>query len=90
VDGLFAMTTFAGPKGTQGEVEHGRHIADAAREVGVAQVVYSSVGGAERATGIPHFESKRRVEEYMTAVGLPTRFVRPTFVMDNFPLATRA
>ena len=84
VHGLFAMTTFAGPKGTQGEVEHGRHIADAARQAGVAQVVYSSVGGAERATGIPHFESKRRVEEYMIAVGLPTCFVRPTFFMDNF------
>ncbi|MGH3786729.1 MAG: NmrA/HSCARG family protein [Pseudonocardiaceae bacterium] len=84
VDGLFAMTTFTGPKGTEGEVEHGMQIADAAREVGVPRVVYSSVGGAERATGIPHFESKRRVEEYMSALGLPTSFVRPTFFMENF------
>jgi uncharacterized protein YbjT (DUF2867 family) len=84
VDGLFAMTTFAGPKGTEGEVEHGKEIADVAREVGVPQVVYSSVGGAERATGIPHVESKRRVEEYMTSLGLSTSFVRPTFFMENF------
>jgi uncharacterized protein YbjT (DUF2867 family) len=84
VDGLFAMTTFTGPKGAQGEVEHGKQIADAAREVGVPQVVYSSVGGAERATGIPHFESKRRVEEYVSSLGLSTSFVRPTFFMENF------
>ncbi|MDQ4011612.1 MAG: NmrA/HSCARG family protein [Actinomycetota bacterium] len=84
VDGLFAMTTFTGLKGSEGEVEHGMQIADAAREVGVPQVVYSSVGGTERATGIPHFESKRRVEEYMSFLGLSTSFVRPTFFMENF------
>ncbi len=84
VYGLFAVTTFTGPKGTEGEVEHGMQIADAAREVGVPQVVYSSVGGAERGTGIPHFESKRRVEEHMSTLGLSTTFVRPTFFMENF------
>jgi uncharacterized protein YbjT (DUF2867 family) len=84
VDGLFAMTTFTGPKGPQGEIEHGTQIADAARDAGVPHVVYSSVGGAERATGIPHFESKRRVEEYMLLSGPAITFVRPTFFMENF------
>src|SRR4051794_4713895 len=83
-DALFAMATFAGPDGTEGEVRRGRLIADAARDAGVPHVVYSSVGGAERHTGIPHFESKRRVEEHMTALGLHTTFVRPTFFMENF------
>jgi len=84
VDGVFAMTTYAGPAGTSGEVEHGKRIADAAAAARVPHVVYSSVGGAERRTGIPHFESKRRVEEYLSALGLPTTFIRPTFFMDNF------
>ena len=84
VDGLFAMTTFAGRDGTEGEVRRGSVIADAARDAGVPHVVYGSVGGAERHTGIPHFESKRRVEERMTALGLHTTFVRPTFFMENF------
>ncbi len=84
VDGVFAMTTMTGPGGTAGEVEHGRTIGDAARDAGVPHVVYSSVGGAERRTGIPHFESKRRVEEHLLDLGLPTTFVRPTFFMDNF------
>lgn len=84
VDGVFAMTTFAGPTGPAGEVEHGRLIGDAAREVAVPHLVYSSVGGAERQTGIPHFESKRRVEEYLAALGFPLTVVRPTFFMENF------
>lgn len=84
VDAIFAMTTFAGPAGPTGEVEHGRAIAEAARAAGVDRVVYSSVGGAERETGIPHFESKRRVEEHFEALGLTTTFIRPTFFMDNF------
>lgn len=84
VAGVFAMTTMTGPGGTDGEVRHGRAIGDAARDAGVPRVVYSSVGGAERATGIPHFESKRRVEEHLLELGLSTTFVRPTFFMENF------
>lgn len=81
---VFAMTTFAGPRGVEGEVEHGRAIGDAARDAGVELVVYSSVGGAERRTAIPHFESKRRVEEHLESLGLRTTFLRPTFFMENF------
>lgn len=84
VDAIFAMTTFTGSAGTDGEVEHGRAIGDAARTAGVPRIVYSSVGGAERHTGIPHFESKRRVEEYLNTLGLHTIVIRPTFFMDNF------
>jgi uncharacterized protein YbjT (DUF2867 family) len=83
VAALFMMTTFAGPKGTEGEIDHGRAIADAAVRAGVPRVVYSSVGGAERSSGVPHFESKRRVEEHLAAV-IPAHFVRPTFFMENF------
>ena len=84
VDGVFAMTTFATERGTEGEVERGTAIADAALQAEVSHVVYSSVGGAERHTGIPHFESKRRVEEHLESLDLSATFVRPTFFMDNF------
>ncbi|BBX66538.1 hypothetical protein MSAS_57120 [Mycobacterium saskatchewanense] len=46
-------------------------------------LVYSSVGGAERHTGIPHFESKRRIEEFLEDGEVPVAFVRPTFFMEN-------
>lgn len=83
-DAVFAMTTFTGPKGTDGEVEHGQAIGRATQTAGVPRIVYSSVGGAERHTGIPHFESKRRIEEYVAGLGLAATFVRPAYFMDNF------
>jgi uncharacterized protein YbjT (DUF2867 family) len=84
VDGVFAMTTPGYDRSTDREMTHGHAIADAAAAAGVPHVVYSSVGGAERHTGIPHFDSKGDVEEYLVARGLSTTFVRPVFFMDNF------
>ncbi|WP_164700250.1 NmrA/HSCARG family protein [Modestobacter sp. KNN46-3] len=82
-DRVFAMTTFADERGVDGEVQDGRALADAAAESGVGHLVYSSVGGAERETGVPHFESKRRVEEHIAALGVPATFLRPVFFLDN-------
>ncbi|WP_070380816.1 NmrA/HSCARG family protein [Rhodococcus sp. WMMA185] len=78
----FAMTTIDGPAGPNGETVHGKTIGDAARAVQLPFLVYSSVGGAERHTGIPHFESKARVEEYLAGL-VPLNIVRPTFFMEN-------
>ena len=83
VSGLFVMTT-PGARGPEGEEQNGRTIAKAAADVGVPHVVYSSVGGAERDSGVPHFDSKRHVEQYMQELGLRAVFVRPVFFMDNF------
>lgn len=84
VAGVFAMTTPGPDQRPDLEVTHGHAIADAAAATGVPHVVYSSVGGAERHSGVPHFESKRDVEEYLVALGLSATFVRPVFFMDNF------
>ncbi|WP_369139055.1 NmrA/HSCARG family protein [Modestobacter versicolor] len=83
VDRVFGMTTFAGDRGVAGEVADGRALADAVARAGVRHLVYSSVGGAERHTGVPHFESKRRVEEHIGSLGLPHTFLRPVFFMEN-------
>jgi len=80
---VFAMTTMGSGRGTSGETADGIAIADAAQAVSVEHLVYSSVGGAERHTGIPHFESKRRVEEHIETIGIPATFVRPTFFYEN-------
>jgi uncharacterized protein YbjT (DUF2867 family) len=81
VDGVFAMSTPV--DGTDVEVTAGTAIADAAARFGVPHVVFSTVGGAERKTGIAHFESKRRVEEYIESLGLHATFLRPVFFMEN-------
>jgi len=84
VAGVFAMTTPGADQRIDLEVAHGHAIADAAAAAGVPHLIYSSVGGAERHTGIPNFDSKRDIEEYLAARGLSTTFVRPVFFMDNF------
>ena len=81
---VFAMASPTPDGGVRAESEHGKAIARAASDAGVPHVVYSSVGGVERHTGIPHFESKREVETTLLELGVPSTFIRPTFFMDNF------
>ncbi|WP_284739952.1 NmrA/HSCARG family protein [Amycolatopsis sp. RTGN1] len=86
VDAFFFMTT---PESTSAadiaaETPQGVALADAAVAAAVPHVVYSSVGGAERDSGVPHFETKRRVEEHLEKSGLRVTVVRPVAFMDNF------
>ena len=34
-------------------------------------------------TGIPHFESKYKVEQYIDNLGIPYTIIGPTFFMEN-------
>ncbi|MFG1603189.1 NmrA/HSCARG family protein [Actinoplanes sp. NPDC049265] len=86
VDGFFLMTT---PEGhtladIEGETRQGVALVDASVAAAVPHLVFSSVGGAERDSGVPHFESKRRVEEHLEKSGLPATIVRPVAFMENF------
>lgn len=81
--GVFSVTTFFQKGGVQKEEEQGKCAADAARKAGVQHFVYSSVGGAERNSGIPHFMSKWHVEQHIGAIGLPYTIIRPTTFMTN-------
>lgn len=65
------------------EIEYGKRMANLAKLAGVKHFVYSSVGGAERNTGIPHFESKRRIEEHIEAIKIPYTILRPVYFMEN-------
>src|SRR5262249_49368812 len=70
--------------GAKREVQQGKNMADAARKAGVEHFVYSSVGGAERNSGIDHWESKWEVENYVRKLGLPTTMIRPAAFMENY------
>jgi len=83
VDGVFAMTT-PFEAGMEAEVHQGKTLADAAKDAGVAHYVFTSVGGADTHSGIPHFETKWNVEQHIRHIGLPATILRPTFFMDNF------
>jgi uncharacterized protein YbjT (DUF2867 family) len=80
--GAFSMLNFM-DAGVQKEEERGKRVADAAKEPVLQHFIYSSVGGAERNTGIPHFESKRHVEQHIRELEVPCSIVRPTTFMTN-------
>lgn len=72
--------------GVAREEEQGKRLATAAREAGVQHFVYTSVGSADRQTGIPHFDNKFRVEETIRSLAFPSHVIlRPVFFMENLP-----
>jgi uncharacterized protein YbjT (DUF2867 family) len=82
--GVFAVQN-SWEAGIDGEERQGKDIARLAKEAGVQHFVYTSVGSAHRATGIPHFDNKYRVEETIRELDLPSfTILRPVFFMDNF------
>lgn len=82
MDAVFCVTTFF-ESGTEDETTQGITVANAAKNAGVAHVVYSSVAGADADTSLPHFDSKFDVEKHLAAQGLPTTVIRPVFFMQN-------
>jgi uncharacterized protein YbjT (DUF2867 family) len=83
VYGIYSVQDFWAV-GAKREVQQGKNVADAAKKAGVKHFVYSSVGGAERNTGIPHWESKWEVEKYIRSLGLPTTVIRPAAFMEMY------
>ena len=73
-----------GSEGAAREVQEGKNMADAALDAGVEHLVFSSVGGAERKSGIPHFETKWEIENHIRKLGLPATMIRPVGFMENY------
>lgn len=83
VDAVFAMST-PGEGGVEAEVRQGENLAEAAVAAGIRHFIYTSVASANRRTGIPHFETKHKIEQYVRELGLPWTMLRPVFFMENF------
>ena len=66
------------------EVEQGKRLGDLAQAAGVKHFVYSSAGGADRNSPLPHVNSKWQVEQYLRALDLPLTVIYPVFFMENF------
>jgi uncharacterized protein YbjT (DUF2867 family) len=82
VYGVFSVQDFK--DGAATEIRQGKCLADTAKDASIQHFVYSSVGSAERNTGIPHFDSKFQVEEYIRALELPYTIMRPVFFFYNY------
>jgi len=70
--------------GAKREVQQGKNLANAATKASVEHFVYSSVGGAERNSGIDHWESKWEIENHIRKLGLPATMIRPAAFMENY------
>jgi len=81
--GVFGVQN-AWEAGVEGEEAQGKRLATLAREAGVEHYVYTSVGSAHTRTGIPHFDSKWRIEETVRSLRFPSHVIlRPVFFMEN-------
>jgi uncharacterized protein YbjT (DUF2867 family) len=81
--GVFGVQN-TGEAGVEREEVQGKRLATLAREAGVEHFVYTSVGSANKHTGVPHFDNKRRIEETVRGLGFPAHVIlRPVFFMEN-------
>jgi uncharacterized protein YbjT (DUF2867 family) len=68
--------------GIEGETKQGKLVAEVAQSVGVKHLVYGSAGTGKVGSGIPHFDNKIVVENYMRELEIPFTIVRPTPFME--------
>lgn len=81
--GVFGVQN-AQEAGVEREEAQGKRLATLAREAAVEHYVYTSVGSAHKRTGVPHFDSKSRIEETVRGLGFPSHVIlRPVFFMEN-------
>ncbi|ANL66223.1 NmrA-like family protein [Rhizobium phaseoli] len=82
VDTMFLMGN-SYEAGTEAETRQGILVADAAKAAGIGHLIYSSVGDADKKTGIPHFDSKYLVEKHIAGLGIPYTISAPVAFMEN-------
>jgi uncharacterized protein YbjT (DUF2867 family) len=81
-DGVYLVTDFF-KNGIAGEIRQGKLVADLCRELAVGHLVHASVNGADRESGVPHFESKGDIERHIRSLGIPATFLRPAIFMED-------
>lgn len=88
VDAVFILTTPNG--GIEAETLGGVAMANAAKQAGVGHIVLNSVADAQHETGIPHFESKQRIEEHLQTLDVPYTVVAPVYYYSNLLWSAQA
>jgi uncharacterized protein YbjT (DUF2867 family) len=83
VDAVFGVTT-PFERGVDAEREQGFALVEACANAGVSHLVFSSVAGADRETGIPHFESKFAIERRLRESDVSATVLRPVYFVQNF------
>jgi uncharacterized protein YbjT (DUF2867 family) len=84
VSAAYSVQQWTQKGGTAAEELHGKRFADAVKASGSPHLVYSSAEGAERNSGLGHYESKWAIEQHIRSLGLPATILRPVGFMDAF------
>ena len=80
--GVFAVTNFWDPSvGYDGEIQHAKNIGDACKKTNIKHIVFSTL---DRNSGVLHFESKVKGEDYMKSLDLPLTCLVTSFYFENF------
>lgn len=83
-EGAYGVYSVQNPviSGIEGEISQGKHVAEVAKQTGVQHLVYGSTATGVKGTGVPSWESKLVIEEYMKSLGLPLTILRPMAFME--------
>jgi len=80
-DGFFCNLVYI--HGIDREIKQGFELVNASKENNVKHFVYASVIGSDLRTGIPHWESKNKIEDHIRASGLSYTILRPSSLYEN-------
>ncbi|KAI8649261.1 NmrA domain-containing protein [Fusarium keratoplasticum] len=86
---VFLVTNYWESMNADTEITQGKNVADAAKEVGVSHIIFSSLLNVTEVTGgrlthVPHFDGKAKIEQYIRSTGVPSTFVLPGYFMSNY------
>lgn len=71
-------------QGKNSEIQQGKQFIDTITSFGINHLVYASVLGADLNTGIPHFESKYEIENYVKSKNINYTILRPASFYENY------
>lgn len=85
---IFGVTNYWEHMDETREFQQGKKIADAAKEVGVSHLIFSTLMDVNKLSGgkykkVYHFDSKANIEEYIRSIGIPATYFQPGFYMSN-------
>ncbi|GAA5979730.1 hypothetical protein JCM11641_004068 [Rhodosporidiobolus odoratus] len=80
----FLVTNVTG-KGEIPEDEQGKAFLSAALETSLPYLIFTSVSDATPTCGVPHFETKAKVEQAIKESGIKHTILAPVAFYDNFP-----
>jgi uncharacterized protein YbjT (DUF2867 family) len=79
--GVFCNLVFK--YGIDKEITQGIELVNASKQNNIEHFVYSSVIGCDLNTGIPHWESKFKIEEHLKTSGINYTILRPASLYEN-------